>query len=84
MTAARAWDARRRNRAARLARARAVAPERWVASERVTALLEALLEPGDRLGLEGDTHKHAAFLPRARAGLPADAAFGPETPPPEG
>jgi malonate decarboxylase alpha subunit len=63
----RSWDVARRSRAARLERARAVAPERWVDAARVTALLEALLEPGDRVCLEGDNQKQADFLARALA-----------------
>jgi malonate decarboxylase alpha subunit len=64
----RTWDTARRDRAARLARARAVAPApdgRWVAADRVTALLEAVLEPGDRVCLEGNNQKQADFLARA-------------------
>jgi malonate decarboxylase alpha subunit len=61
----RRWDGARRARAARLERARAVAPERWVPADRVTALLEAILEPGDRVCLEGDNQKQADFLARA-------------------
>jgi len=63
----RAWDTARRSRAARLARARAVSPDRWVDAARVTALLEALLEPGDRVCLEGNNQKQADFLARALA-----------------
>jgi malonate decarboxylase alpha subunit len=66
----RVWDTGRRSREARLTRARAVAPERWVPPERVTALLEAIVEPGDRVCLEGDNQKQADFL--ARALLAAD------------
>jgi malonate decarboxylase alpha subunit len=64
---AHAWDTARRDRAARLARAGAVAPGRWVAPERVTALLEAILQPGDRVCVEGDNQKQADFLARALA-----------------
>jgi malonate decarboxylase alpha subunit len=63
----RAWDTGRRSREARLARARAVAPERWVDAARVTALLEAVLEPGDRVCLEGNNQKQADSLARALA-----------------
>jgi malonate decarboxylase alpha subunit len=63
----RVWDTARRSREARLARARTVAPERWVDATRVTALLEALLEPGDRVCLEGNNQKQADFLARALA-----------------
>jgi malonate decarboxylase alpha subunit len=61
----RAWDTARRNRAARLARARRVAPRRWVEPDAVSALLEAILEPGDRVCLEGNNQKQADFLAAA-------------------
>jgi malonate decarboxylase alpha subunit len=61
----RAWDTARRSRAARLTRARGVAPERWVEPGAVTALLEAILEPGDRVCLEGNNQKQADFLAAA-------------------
>lgn len=60
----RAWDTARRNRAARLARAAAVSGDRWVPPDRMTALLEAIVEPGDRVCLEGDNQKQADFLAR--------------------
>ena len=63
----RAWDTARRSREARLARARAVAPDRWVPADRVTALLEAIVERGDRVCLEGNNQKQADFLARALA-----------------
>jgi malonate decarboxylase alpha subunit len=55
----------RQARRARLERARAGGMERWVEPPRVTALLEAILEPGDRVCLEGDNQKQADFLARA-------------------
>ena len=61
------WDTARRSRQARLARARAVSAERWVEPSRVTALLEAIIEPGDRVCLEGDNQKQADFLARCLA-----------------
>ena len=65
----RSWDTARRSRAARLERARAVAPERHVPADRVPALLEAILEPGDRVCIEGNNQKQADFLARALAGV---------------
>ena len=61
------WDTARRSRQARLARARAVSAERWVDPSHVTALLEAIIEPGDRVCLEGDNQKQADFLARCLA-----------------
>ncbi len=63
----RAWDTARRQRRARLERARAAGMERWVEADRATALLEAIIEPGDRVCLEGDNQKQADFLARALA-----------------
>jgi malonate decarboxylase alpha subunit len=61
----RAWDTARRGRAARLERARAVAPGRWIEPTAATALLTAILEPGDRVCLEGNNQKQADFLAAA-------------------
>ncbi|BDG05496.1 malonate decarboxylase subunit alpha [Anaeromyxobacter oryzae] len=61
------WDTARAARRARLERARGVWPDRWVPPERVTPLLEAILEPGDRVCLEGDNQKQADFLAGALA-----------------
>ena len=63
----RAWDTARRGRRARLERARAGGGGRWVEPAEVTPLLEAILEPGDRVCLEGDNQKQADFLARALA-----------------
>ncbi|HVE50837.1 MAG TPA: malonate decarboxylase subunit alpha, partial [Casimicrobiaceae bacterium] len=51
---ARDWDASARNRSARLARAAPLIDGKVVEASRATALLEALLEPGDRVCLEGN------------------------------
>jgi malonate decarboxylase alpha subunit len=61
------WTRQRSNRAARLARASVLAGVRakTVQAEAVVALLEALIEPGDRVCLEGDNQKQADFLARA-------------------
>jgi malonate decarboxylase alpha subunit len=61
------WNRQATNRAARLGRAAAVAGVhgKRVDSERAVALLEALIEPGDRVCLEGDNQKQADFLARA-------------------
>jgi malonate decarboxylase alpha subunit len=65
------WTRQRSNRAARLARAAAVAgvgsgqDAKTVEADAIVALLEALIEPGDRVCLEGDNQKQADFLARA-------------------
>jgi malonate decarboxylase alpha subunit len=61
------WTRQRSNRAARLARASAIAGvrDKSVGADAIVALLEALIEPGDRVCLEGDNQKQADFLARA-------------------
>ncbi|MBI5068592.1 MAG: malonate decarboxylase subunit alpha [Deltaproteobacteria bacterium] len=61
----RTWDTARRNREARLQRAAPLARGKWVEAAEVPRLLEALVEPGDRLCLEGNNQKQADFLARA-------------------
>jgi malonate decarboxylase alpha subunit len=65
MNAPRDWDTQRRSREARLARARAVTPGRQVDADRIALLLQAVIEPGDRVCLEGNNQKQADFLARA-------------------
>ena len=57
------------NRDARLARARNIAAEKIVPADRAIALLEAVIEPGDRVCIEGDNQKQADFLARCLAGV---------------
>jgi len=68
---ARRWDSRARNREERLARARAALGAgiagKVVSSASVVPLLEAIIEPGDRVCLEGNNQKQADFLARALA-----------------
>ena len=59
------WQQRARRRSARLARAAAAGLPRQLGAERAVDLLEALLEPGDRVCLEGDNQKQADCLARA-------------------
>jgi len=59
------WDKLARSRAARLQRAAPLASGRAVASENIVALLEALIEPGDRVCIEGNNQKQADFLARS-------------------
>ena len=65
------WTRQRSNRAARLARAASLAgvSGKAVDSDAAVALLEALIEPGDRVCLEGDNQKQADFLARALASV---------------
>jgi malonate decarboxylase alpha subunit len=63
------WDRRATARQARLGRvSRALGPElrgKCVATEKAVAMLNAVLEPGDRVCLEGNNQKQADFLARA-------------------
>ena len=55
------------DRATRLARAAKISPEKLCAAARATELLEAIIEPGDRVAIEGDNQKQADFLAAALA-----------------
>jgi malonate decarboxylase alpha subunit len=65
----RIWNSRQTNRAARLARARtALGPTlsgKLLPAEQITDLLHHVLEPGDRVCLEGNNQKQADFLGKA-------------------
>jgi malonate decarboxylase alpha subunit len=63
------WNTKARNRQARLARAAALAKGKVVAAADAGALFEAVIEPGDRVCLEGDNQKQADFLARILAEL---------------
>lgn len=65
----RRWDTASRNRDARLARAAPLVRGKAVDASDAAALLEAVLEPGDRVCLEGNNQKQADFLARVLAGL---------------
>src|SRR3954452_10006218 len=67
------WNTLARNREARLARAAPLSQGKVVAAADAGTLLERVLEPGDRVCLEGNNQKQADFLARALASLdPAD------------
>ena len=63
------WNTKADNRAARLVRAaQALGPYlrgKYVATEAIGMLLEAVIEPGDRVCLEGNNQKQADFLAQA-------------------
>ena len=63
------WDTQRRSRAARLERARRVTPGKQVEAGNIGALLQAVIESGDRVCLEGNNQKQADFLARALTAL---------------
>ncbi len=59
------WTARREGKRRRLARLAPYVDGKLVRQAAIVPLLEALLEPGDRVALEGDNQKQADFLSRA-------------------
>jgi malonate decarboxylase alpha subunit len=59
------WDTQRASREARVARASRVAPGKVVNAGLISELLQAVIEPGDRVCLEGNNQKQADFLARA-------------------
>jgi malonate decarboxylase alpha subunit len=65
----RIWNSRQTNRAARLARARSALGSplsgKLLPAEQITDLLHQVLEPGDRVCLEGNNQKQADFLAKA-------------------
>jgi malonate decarboxylase alpha subunit len=69
MTDTPTWDSRRRSKAARLARAARIADGKVTDTENAVEALEALIEPGDKVVLEGDNQKQADFLSRTLAAV---------------
>jgi malonate decarboxylase alpha subunit len=65
----RSWDTQRQSRQARLARAQPLANGKRVEASRIVPLLEALLEPGDRVCLEGNNQKQADFFAKSLAAV---------------
>jgi len=61
------WTQRRMRKAARLARAAAYVRDGRFAAADAVALLEAIVEPGDRVCVEGNNQKQADFLSRSLA-----------------
>jgi malonate decarboxylase alpha subunit len=72
------WNKRARNRLARLARVAGVPAlqGKCVPAERVADLLHAVIEPGDRVCLEGNNQKQADFLGEALATLDPSRVHG--------
>jgi len=58
------WHTQVENRRARLQRASGICGEKVVPAERMRSLLENIIEPGDRVCLEGNNQKQADFLAR--------------------
>ncbi len=60
---------RRQNKADRIARVGKLARGKFVSPDKVSAVLRKIIEPGDRLCLEGDNQKQADFLANELAKL---------------
>ena len=56
------WDNQRRSKAERLQAAAALCCGKTVATGDIVKLMEAVIRPGDKVVLEGDNQKQAAFL----------------------
>jgi malonate decarboxylase alpha subunit len=69
------WTTEKDSRKKRLQRAAEICPGKRVPAESVTALLEALIEPGDRVCLEGDNQKQADFLARCLAKVSPERVY---------
>lgn len=69
MEAARTWSTLALRKQRRLERAAAFADGPVLKPERIGDALTALIEPGDRVALEGDNQKQADFLSRSLAAL---------------
>ncbi|NYF79557.1 malonate decarboxylase subunit alpha [Granulicella arctica] len=65
----RRWDTRRRDKAQRLERVARYVQGKELRSEDAVNLIAILLEPGDRIVLEGDNQKQASFLSACLASL---------------
>jgi len=61
------WTKRRDEKNARLAKAAPFVKGRIIATDKIVDALETLIQPGDRLALEGDNQKQADFLSRSLA-----------------
>jgi malonate decarboxylase alpha subunit len=59
------WDTAKKSKAERMSAAAKFAEGKRIAGEHITAFLEAVIRPGDRVSLEGDNQKQADFLAKA-------------------
>ncbi|MEH3087567.1 MAG: malonate decarboxylase subunit alpha [Xylophilus ampelinus] len=80
LSAAPRWDRSVQGRQARLQRARTALGNRLAGrtlqADAIGALLEAVIEPGDRVCLEGNNQKQADFLARALVGVDPSKVHG--------
>jgi malonate decarboxylase alpha subunit len=67
VSAQKSWTTRRERKSRRLQRVARYCSDRVLDSEKIIAALEELVEPGDRICLEGNNQKQADFLSRKLA-----------------
>jgi malonate decarboxylase alpha subunit len=67
VSAQKSWTTRRERKSRRLQRVAKYCSDRVLDSEKIIAALEGLVEPGDRICLEGNNQKQADFLSRKLA-----------------
>jgi malonate decarboxylase alpha subunit len=65
------WSRRRNRKNARLAKTDSFAQGRIIGTDKIVEALETLIEPGDRVALEGNNQKQADFLSRSLAKVDA-------------
>jgi malonate decarboxylase alpha subunit len=63
------WTTRRAEKQRRIDRVRSLVSGKVARAEDIAALLEGVLEPGDRIVLEGDNQKQASFLSQSLSEL---------------
>ncbi|MDO5372022.1 MAG: malonate decarboxylase subunit alpha [Corynebacterium glutamicum] len=61
------WDTDRRNKAERIDAVSSLVTGKLIPTEKITEALELLIQPGDRVALEGNNQKQADFLSRSLA-----------------
>lgn len=61
------WDTDRRNKAERIDAVSSLVTGKFIPTEKITEALELLIQPGDRVALEGNNQKQADFLSRSLA-----------------
>jgi malonate decarboxylase alpha subunit len=70
------WSKRRDKKNARLAKADSFAKGRIIRTDKIVEALETLIEPGDRVALEGNNQKQADFLSRSLATVDVQKIHG--------
>jgi malonate decarboxylase alpha subunit len=63
------WNTLELNLAQRLERARIITNNKYVSQEDIVRLLELVIEPGDKICIEGNNQKHADFLSQSLAAV---------------